>query len=88
MRLPTHSVRNIRLRKLGIVTSICFAEVGNDVRYLDVDPAKIKVLEDGGIPKFDTTKGALKSPVIFDGCNLLDVKPVRDLGLKNLAVGR
>jgi UDPglucose 6-dehydrogenase len=35
---------------VGLVTGACFAEVGNDVLCLDVDPAKIKTLEAGGIP--------------------------------------
>jgi len=35
---------------VGLVSGTCMAEVGNDVLCLDVDPAKIKILEDGGIP--------------------------------------
>lgn len=35
---------------VGLVSGACMAEVGNDVLCLDVDPAKIKILEDGGIP--------------------------------------
>jgi UDPglucose 6-dehydrogenase len=35
---------------VGLVSGTCMAEVGNDVLCLDVDPAKIKVLEDGNIP--------------------------------------
>ena len=35
---------------VGLVTGACFAEVGNDVLCLDVDPAKIRTLESGGIP--------------------------------------
>ena len=35
---------------VGLVSGTCLAEVGNDVLCLDVDPAKIKTLEDGGIP--------------------------------------
>ena len=35
---------------VGLVSGTCLAEVGNEVLCLDVDPAKIKVLEDGGIP--------------------------------------
>ena len=35
---------------VGLVSGTCLAEVGNDVLCLDVDPAKIKILEDGGIP--------------------------------------
>ena len=33
-----------------LVSGACLADVGNDVLCLDVDPAKIKILEDGGIP--------------------------------------
>ena len=35
---------------VGLVSGACLAEVGNDVLSLDVDPAKIKILEGGGIP--------------------------------------
>jgi UDPglucose 6-dehydrogenase len=33
-----------------LVSGACLADVGNDVLCLDVDPAKIKILEEGGIP--------------------------------------
>jgi UDPglucose 6-dehydrogenase len=35
---------------VGLVSGACLAEVGNDVLCLDVDPAKIALLEGGGIP--------------------------------------
>jgi UDPglucose 6-dehydrogenase len=35
---------------VGLVSGACLADVGNDVLCLDVDPQKIKILEDGGIP--------------------------------------
>lgn len=35
---------------VGLVSGACLSEVGNDVLCMDVDPAKIKILEDGGIP--------------------------------------
>ncbi len=35
---------------VGLVSGTCLAEVGNDVLCLDLDPAKIKILEEGGIP--------------------------------------
>ncbi len=38
---------------VGLVSGTCLAEVGNDVLCLDVDPAKIQILEDGGIPIFE-----------------------------------
>jgi UDPglucose 6-dehydrogenase len=38
---------------VGLVSGACLAEVGNDVLCLDVDPAKIKLLEDGGIPIYE-----------------------------------
>ena len=38
---------------VGLVSGCCLEEVGNDVLCLDVDPAKIKILEDGGIPIFE-----------------------------------
>jgi hypothetical protein len=38
---------------VGLVSGTCLAEVGNDVLCLDLDPAKIKILEDGGIPIYE-----------------------------------
>lgn len=38
---------------VGLVSGTCLAEVGNDVLCLDVDPAKIRILEEGGIPIFE-----------------------------------
>ncbi|QDF97602.1 UDP-glucose 6-dehydrogenase [Azoarcus sp. DD4] len=35
---------------VGLVSGACLADVGNEVLCLDVDPAKIQVLEQGGIP--------------------------------------
>jgi UDPglucose 6-dehydrogenase len=35
---------------VGLVSGTCMAEVGNDVLCLDVDAAKIQILEDGDIP--------------------------------------
>jgi hypothetical protein len=34
-------------------TGACFADMGNHVLSLDVDPAKIKILEDSGIPVYE-----------------------------------
>ena len=38
---------------VGLVTGTCMAELGNDVLCLDVDPGKIKILEEGGMPIFE-----------------------------------
>jgi UDPglucose 6-dehydrogenase len=35
---------------VGLVSGACMAEVGNQVLCLDVDAAKIKILQEGGIP--------------------------------------
>jgi UDPglucose 6-dehydrogenase len=35
---------------VGLVTGACFADAGNDVLCLDLDRAKIRTLEEGGIP--------------------------------------
>ncbi|MBU1235879.1 MAG: UDP-glucose/GDP-mannose dehydrogenase family protein [Gammaproteobacteria bacterium] len=38
---------------VGLVSGTCLAEVGNDVLCLDVDPDKIRILNEGGIPIFE-----------------------------------
>jgi UDPglucose 6-dehydrogenase len=38
---------------VGLVTGACFAEVGNDVLCLDLDEAKIRIIEEGGIPIYE-----------------------------------
>jgi len=38
---------------VGLVSGTCLAEVGNDVVCLDVDPGKIRILNEGGIPIFE-----------------------------------
>ncbi|WP_177420784.1 UDP-glucose dehydrogenase family protein [endosymbiont of Lamellibrachia barhami] len=38
---------------VGLVTGACLAEVGNDVVCVDVDPAKIDLLNSGGIPIYE-----------------------------------
>lgn len=38
---------------VGLVTAICLAEIGNDVLCLDVDPAKIRMLNKGILPIYE-----------------------------------
>ena len=38
---------------VGLVTGACFAEVGHQVVCVDNDAAKVKVLQDGGIPIYE-----------------------------------
>jgi UDPglucose 6-dehydrogenase len=38
---------------VGLVTGACLAEVGNHVMCVDVDPAKIDLLNSGGVPIFE-----------------------------------
>ena len=38
---------------VGLVTGACLAEMGNDVLCMDIDPAKIAILKDGGLPLFE-----------------------------------
>jgi len=39
-------------------------------------------------PDFDAVRGALKSPLVFDGRNLYDPALVRAAGLEYFAIGR
>ena len=38
---------------VGLVTGTCFADLGNRVCCLDVDRAKIKTLQEGGVPIYE-----------------------------------
>ncbi len=38
---------------VGLVTSTCLAEVGNDVLCMDVDVNKVNILKEGGIPIYE-----------------------------------
>jgi UDPglucose 6-dehydrogenase len=38
---------------VGLVTGTCFAEVGHQVVCVDNDPAKIELLQNGGIPIYE-----------------------------------
>jgi len=38
---------------VGLVTGACLAEVGNNVMCVDVDPAKIDLLNQGGVPIYE-----------------------------------
>jgi len=38
---------------VGLVTGACLAEVGNNVMCVDVDPAKIDLLNNGGVPIYE-----------------------------------
>ncbi len=38
---------------VGLVTGACLAEVGNEVLCVDIDPDKIAILNDGGVPIYE-----------------------------------
>src|ERR1019366_7199983 len=38
---------------VGLVSGACLAELGNDVLCLDVDPRKIAILQQGGVPIYE-----------------------------------
>jgi UDPglucose 6-dehydrogenase len=38
---------------VGLVTGVCFAEMGNDVICMDVDPKKVQMLRDGKSPIYE-----------------------------------
>ncbi|RYF66190.1 MAG: UDP-glucose/GDP-mannose dehydrogenase family protein, partial [Comamonadaceae bacterium] len=38
---------------VGLVTGVCLADLGNHVFCLDLDPVKVKTLNEGGIPIYE-----------------------------------
>jgi UDPglucose 6-dehydrogenase len=48
-----HNIAVIGVGYVGLVTGACFADLGNRVCCLDVDEAKIKTLNEGGIPIYE-----------------------------------
>src|SRR4051794_5089894 len=38
---------------VGLVTGVCFADSGNEVTCIDIDPQKIQLLESGGVPIYE-----------------------------------
>ena len=50
---PSMKITVIGSGYVGLVTGTCLAEVGNEVCCLDVDPAKIALLQAGGIPIYE-----------------------------------
>lgn len=38
---------------MGLVTCVCFADLGNDVIGVDIDPAKIEMLQNGRLPLYE-----------------------------------
>ncbi|CAH2781905.1 MAG: UDP-glucose 6-dehydrogenase (EC [uncultured Caballeronia sp.] len=60
---------------VGLVTSTCLADIGNDVLCLDLDERKIAILNGGGVP--DPRAGPAgghcaqscgRTPQLFHGC--------------------
>jgi hypothetical protein len=73
-------------RRFANEPRLTFAD--NQIAALDGADARVIVTEwrEFRSPNFDTTKGALKTPVIFDGRNLYDPKLVRDMRFVGVAV--
>lgn len=38
---------------VGLVTGTCFAETGNNVICVDIDEAKVKKMQEGGVPIYE-----------------------------------
>jgi len=38
---------------VGLVASVCFAEIGHNVICVDNDQSKVKLLQDGGVPIYE-----------------------------------
>lgn len=38
---------------VGLVTGTCPAELGNQILCIDIDPAKIELLNNGGVPIYE-----------------------------------
>src|SRR5690606_31777600 len=75
---------------VGLVTGACLADVGNDVLCLDIDPAKIALLEAGGICIYEPgLDEIIKKNVAAGRLNFTtDVKRAVEFGtLQLIAVG-
>src|SRR5215467_14551839 len=52
---------------VGLVTGACFAEVGHHVICVDNDAAKVKVLQEGGIPIYEPGLDEMVAQNVKDG---------------------
>src|SRR5262245_27073916 len=53
VRADTMNVTIIGTGYVGLVTGACLADMGNHVFCLDLDEAKVRMLNEGGIPIFE-----------------------------------
>lgn len=52
---------------VGLVTGTCFAEIGHDVTCVDNDPAKVKILQSGGMPIYEPGLSELVQKNVKEG---------------------
>ncbi|HJN81338.1 MAG TPA: NAD(P)-binding domain-containing protein, partial [Verrucomicrobiota bacterium] len=52
---------------VGLVTGTCFAEIGHNVICVDCDEAKVKLLQDGGIPIFEPSLEEMVKKNVAEG---------------------
>src|SRR3954468_3115594 len=48
-----HTIAVIGTGYVGLVTGTCFAEGGNQVHCVDIDPKKVEMLEAGRVPIYE-----------------------------------
>ena len=74
---------------VGLVTGLCFAELGNNVTCVDVIPAKIDAIKNGHTPIFEPKLDKMLAKHISNGSfkATLDIEDIADTDMTFISVG-